>query len=232
MGSSARAWWYIWCHMKRLPFVIGAVLLAGGCSLFKPPPPPSFQAQIKVEGDPGQPIAGTEVLYKGKQIGITDQSGMLEFKLKGSEGQVFDLVVKCPQGYESPSKPLSVTLRRLAEPQATPEYRVVCAPSLRTIVVAVRAENGPNIPVVYLGRERTRTDQSGAAHLVLKVPPNQPLQLKLDTTNAKDLRPESPTQTVQVKNSDDVLVLEQTFEVERKRVIRYGKKKSTGPKPL
>jgi hypothetical protein len=220
--------------MKSLPFVLGAVVLASGCNLLKPPPPPTFQALIKVEGDPGQPIAGTEVLFKGKQIGITNQAGALEFKLKGSEGQVFDLIVKCPQGYVSPSKPLTVTLRRLADPKATPEYRVICQPSLRTIVVAVRADNGPNLPVVYLGRERTRTDQSGAAHLVLQVPPNQPVQLKLDTTEATDLRPESPTQTVPVKNADDVIVLEQAFEVQRKRVVRGGriKPKPSGPTPL
>jgi hypothetical protein len=218
--------------MRALPFALGIVVLAAGCSLFRPPPPPTFQAVIKVEGDPGQPIAGTQVLFKGKAIGVTDGAGRLEFKLKGSEGQVFDLVVKCPQGYESPARPLSVALRRSTDPKATPEYRVTCQPSLRTIVVAIRAENGPNIPVVYLGRERTRTDQSGAAHLVLQVPPNQPVQLKLDTAEAKDLRPESPTQTLQVKNTDDVVVLEQAFKVERKAVIRYARRKPSGPKPL
>jgi hypothetical protein len=217
--------------MKALSCVIGAVL-AMGCSLLRPPPAPTFQATVKVEGDPGQPLAGTQVLFKNKPIGVTNAAGSLEFKLKGTDGQVFDLMIKCPAGYESPSKPLVVTLRTLADPKATPEYRVQCPPLMRTIVVAVRAENGPNLPIMYLGRERTRTDQSGAAHLMLQVPPNQPVQLKLDTEAVKDLKPESPTQTLQVKDSDEVIVLEQTFKVEKKYIHRSYKKKSSGPTPL
>jgi hypothetical protein len=211
---------------------LAALASTAGCNLFKPPPPPTFQAVIHVEGDPGQPLAGTQVAFKSKQIGVTDGNGVLQFKLKGTDGQVFDLSVKCPEGYESPSKPVSVTLRKLADPKAMPEYRVTCPPTLRTVVVAVRAENGPNLPVVYLGRERTRTDQSGAAHLVLQVPPNQPVQLKLDTSGSKDLKPESPSQTLQVKDSDDVFVLEQEFKIERKYVPRYRRPKSSGPTPI
>lgn len=221
--------------MIRTSLSLGAlagVALAAGCNMFKPPPPPSFQATIRVEGDPGQPLAGAQVLYKSKQIGATDTTGALQFKLKGSEGQVFDLTVKCPDGYESPSKPLAVTLRKLADPKAQPEYQVQCPPSLRTVVVAVRADNGPNLPVIYLGRERTRTDQSGAAHLVLQVPPDQAIQVKLDTSDAKDLRPESPTQTFQVKQANDVFVMDQAFKIERKYVPRYSRPKPSGPKPL
>lgn len=218
--------------MKWVLTTAGLLAAATGCNLFKPPPPPSFQATIRVEGDPGQPLAGTQIVFKNKQIGVTDAAGVLQFKLKGSEGQVFDLNVKCPDGYESPTKPVSVTLRKLADPKAQPEYRVQCPPSLRTVVVAVRAENGPNLPVVYLGKERTRTDQSGAAHLVLQVPPNQVLQVKLDTSESKSLKPESPTQTFEVKQADDVFVLDQTFKIERKYTPRYHKKKASGPTPL
>jgi hypothetical protein len=218
--------------MRAVYASLGALLLTTGCNLLKPPPPPTFQATIRVEGDPGQPLAGTQVLYKNKQIGMTDATGLVTFKLKGNDGQVFDLMVKCPPGYESPTKPLSVTLRKLTDPKAQPEYSVKCPPTLRTIVVAVRAANGPNLPVVYLGRPRTKTDQSGAAHLVLQVPPNQPVQLKLDTAEYKDLRPESPSQSLQVKDADEVIVLDQEFKVEKKVVPRAYVKKSSGPKPI
>jgi hypothetical protein len=215
----------------RVLTALTALALTTGCNLLKPPPAPSFQAVIHVEGDPGQPLAGTQINFKTKPIGVTDTNGVLQFKLKGSDGQVFDLSVKCPDGYESPAKPISVTLRKLADPKAMPEYRVSCPPTLRTVVVAVRAENGPNLPVIYLGRERTRTDQSGAAHLVLQVPPNQPIQLKLDTTEFKTLKPESPSQTLQVKDQDDVFVLEQDFKIERKYVPR-ARAKASGPTPI
>lgn len=214
--------------MAKLFVVAAAVLAVSGCKMLKPPPPPEFHATIKVVGDPSQPLAGAQVLYGKKQIGVTNTLGVLDFKLKGAEGQVFDLTVKCPDGYQSPGKPVSVVLRKLADPKATPEYQVDCPPTMRTVVIAVKAENGPNLPVVYLGRERTRTDYSGAAHLTLQIPPNQSIQVKLDTTEAKDLRPQNPTKTLHVKDRDDVLVLEQNFQVERKKIYRRGPKK-VGP---
>jgi len=203
----------------------------GGCSLFSPQQLPTFRALVHVEGDPGQAISGARLSHKNREIGVTDGNGTVELALRGRDGQVFELAIGCPEGYRAPAKGLVVTVRKLAEENTMPEYRVQCAPMLRTVVVAVRAENGPNLPVVFLGRERTRTDQSGAAHLVLEVPPNQSVQVKLDTSESSDLRPRSPTATFDIQDQDDVIVLEQRFEVERK-YVRRGRTRSSGPTPL
>ena len=108
-----------------------------------------------------------------------------------------------------------------------------CPKSSRAVVVAVRADSGPNLAVMYLGREVARTDVSGAAHVFLEVPPNQVFQLAIstDTDGAKDLRPQSPTATFEVKQADDVFVFDQKFKVERKKV-RGGRAKPKGPTPL
>jgi hypothetical protein len=216
--------------MRAIALLILAILVTG-CGVFRAGPLPVFRALVRVQGDPGQAIAGARLAFKNKAVGTTDTSGLVELALRGRDGQVFDLTVACPNGYRSPTKPLAVTVRKMMESQSLPEYHVQCAPLLRTVVVAVRAVNGPNLPVVFLGRERTRTDASGAAHLVLQVPPNQSLQVQLDTSGAKDLSPKSPTATLEVTDEDKVMVLEQRFEVERRVVVRRASR-SRGPTPL
>ncbi len=165
-----------------------------GCDLLKPPPPKPFEARVKVYGDPGQPLKGAEVWYKQKKIGVTDDSGVVNFRLKGAEGEVYDLTLKCPTGFQSPGKPVSVTLRKTTDPSQRPEYQVDCPKATRAVVVAVRADSGANLPVMYLGREVARTDVSGAAHVLLDLPPNQMFQLSISTEGdgAKNLRPQNP----------------------------------------
>ena len=210
-----------------------AIILAG-CGLLEPPPVPTFESRIKVFGDPGQPLQGAKVMYKKKEVGVTDAEGIVNLRLKGTEGQVINLNVKCPEGFTTPSAPVSVALRKLADKSAKPVFRVDCPPSRRNIVVAVRADNGPNLPVKYLGREVARTDQSGAAHVFLSVAPNQQIQMQLATNEegAKNLRPQSPVLAFEVKSRDEVFVIDQKFKVERKKRYYRPRKKPTGPTPL
>lgn len=211
-----------------------AALSLFGCDMLKPPPPKPFEARVKVFGDPGQPLKGAEVWYKQKKIGVTDDSGVVNFRLKGAEGEVYDLTLKCPTGFQSPAKPVSVTLRKTSDPSQRPEYQVDCPKSSRSVVVAVRADSGPNLPVMYLGREVARTDVSGAAHVFLEMPPNQMFQLSIstDAEGAKDLRPQNPAATFEVKQSDDVFVFDQKFKLEKKKFKGGGKAKPKGPTPI
>jgi hypothetical protein len=119
----------------------------------------------------------------------------------------------------SPSKPTSVRLTRFADKSKVPEYTVACPPMLRRVVVAVKAENGPNLPVVYLNKVITRTDVSGAAHFALEVAPNTQFQVTLDTAENSRLKPISPSKPFTVPSHDDILVFDQKFDLEKVRVI-------------
>jgi hypothetical protein len=220
--------------MRSHWFVALALVLSSGvgCDMLKPPPSKPFEGKLRVFGDPGEPLAGADVFYKTKQIGKSDASGTVGFLLHGAEGEVYDLTVKCPDGYQSPAKPVSVTLRKTTDKAARPEYDVDCPKTTRKVVVAVRADSGPNLPILYLGVVKGQTDQSGAAHIALDVPPNQMFQLQISTDGDKDLRPQNPTATFEVKQADELFVFEQKFKVEHKRVYRGTKKKETGPQPL
>jgi hypothetical protein len=209
-----RAWAALGCAFG---FVPGLCLL--GCSA---PPPPPLLIKVLVQSDPGSPLAGATIGSGGRTVGTSGVDGMATLTLRGDEGQSFDLSVTCPDGYKSPTSPLTVTLRHLSEPSKVPVYETSCPPTTRTVVVAIAATNGPNLPVLYLGREIARTDSSGAADVLLRVPPGEQFSLTLSTADkgAEAMRPQNPVASFSVKDADDVFVFAQRFTVEAKKVFR------------
>jgi hypothetical protein len=197
------------------------------CDAFKPLAPPPQEIIVHVSGDPGRPLKDAALLYNGQKVAATGDDGIGKLKLTGKDGEGFDITVTCPEGFQSPSKPISVILRRLADPSKVPEYEVACPPTARTVVVAVRAEGGVNLPVMYLGREVGRTDGSGSAHVLLKLKPDEPFDLVLGTTEKGNerLRPQNPFASFVVKDHDDVFVFDQKFEQEKKKVVGVGRRK-------
>lgn len=196
-------------RVAKLGLVVSAVLAAAAC---RPKPVPPFKVVIKVDGDPGEAIPDAKVFYDGRQVGKTDSNGQALLGLTGVEGQIYSFTVKCPAGFASPQKPILVSLHRLSK---RPEYPVHCPPTIRNIVVAVRAVHGPNLPVVYLGKQEAVTDRSGAANVLLRLPPGQSFKLMLDTSgkDASRLRPQNPVQIFEVKHSDEIFVFNQEFKV-------------------
>ena len=192
-------------------------LVGAGCEA--PPPPAPFQIYVKVESDPGRPIAGAVVSRAGKELGRTGPDGRAMVKMPGVEGEIVDVGVTCPEGYAPPKAPINVRLTRLADKTKIPEYALNCPPNLRRVVVAVRADNGPFLPVMYLGKPITKTDEAGAAHFALEVPPGTQFQVVLDTSERKDLKPPSPPKVFVVAQQDDILLFDQRFEVEKKVVV-------------
>jgi hypothetical protein len=85
---------------------------------------------------------------------------------------------------------------------------------MRKMVVAIRADGGPNVVVRRLGRELARTDSSGAALVALDVAPDEPVDLTLDTSSSPWLKPKDPTQRFQIDDSDGLFTFNQTFQGE------------------
>ena len=212
-------------HHRAIPLAL-CLGSAFGCDSLVEKPPDPYPIVIVVESDPGKPIEAAGILVGTHQVGATDETGKAHLKLRGDEGESISLSVKCPEGHQNP-KPVAVTLRRIADPNARPEYRLSCAPQTRTIAVAIRAEEGPNLPVVFLGREIARTDASGAAHVSMQMRPDETFQLMLKTSETeagRSLRPQDPVATFRVKNHDEVVTFNQEFKVER-CTIRWSRPK-------
>ena len=219
---------------ERAVFAAGVLCLgAAGCwDKLKEKPPEPYPVVIQVESDPGKAVEGASILLGANKVASTDAAGKAELKLRGEEGEAIIFSVKCPDGHQNP-KPIAVTLRRIADPTARPEYQLSCPPQTRTIAVAIRADEGPNLPVVYLGREIARTDASGAAHISLKMRPDEAFQIMLKTSateEGRQLRPQDPVATFRMKHHDDVVTFNQEFKVER-RAVRWVSR-PTGPTPL
>jgi hypothetical protein len=181
-------------------------------------PPPivrDYEVSLIVSGDPGQPLADAEVSQGAEPIGRSGPDGKVHLLLRGREGRAVALRVRCPEGYRSPSEPISIVLRRLGESERHPQWRARCAPLLRTLVIAVRADGGANLPVSILGREVARTDALGAAHVLVRSAPEETVELTLDTSASPGLRPRSPSARFEVPSHDDVALFSQAFEAPR-----------------
>lgn len=186
---------------------------------------PQHRANIRVESDPGAPLAGVAINRDAMALGKTDERGLLALQLRGAPGEVVPLSVVCPAGYRSPTEPIQIVLRTLIAGTSPPEYRATCRPELRSLVISVRAQNGAGLPLLYLGQEIARTDPQGAAHALLKVAPGESINLTLDTSapEAQQLRPQNPELRVTVPERDDVVVFDQPFTVAKPKAPKMHK---------
>lgn len=216
------------CFVLRSWPLLALALSLTGCDA--PPLVHDYEVTLVVSGDPGTPLADVEVSQGSERIGRSGPDGTVHLLLRGREGRAVALRVQCPEGYRSPSEPISIVLRRLGESGVHPEWRVRCEPLLRSLVIAVRAEGGANLPVSILGREVARTDALGAAHVLVRSAPEEAVELTLDTSASPGLRPHSPSARFEVPGHDDVAVFSQAFEAARvapnsrrtPRIIKIG----------
>lgn len=200
----------------RLSLAIAALplLVVGGCSESGSDP---FPVVVRVETETGRAVMGAHLSRSNRPLGVTGVDGRATVKVSGVEGEIADLTVTCPEGYQSPPRPLGMRLTRATAKSKMPEVVAQCAVAKRRVVVMVRAENGPNLPVTYLDRPVTRTDAAGAATLALEVPAGAEFKVGLDTSERKEVRPVSPSKLFVVsREPDDILRFDQRFEVDAK----------------
>ncbi len=219
----------------RLLFV-ATVFAFTACKNLEEPPAPPFQIAVSVEADKGVPLPGAIVQRNNKEIGKTDGTGKAVVTFRGEDGDQLDVYVKCPEGFDSPTKPTTILLRRLGDPKKLAEYSVLCPPAERRVVVLLRSDNGANLPVKFLGRDVARTDASGAATFMLNGKPGDHLDFTLDTSDKANekLRPQNPTVSVVVDSKDSYYPLDQPFQVQKTTVVVRAPQRpqAIGPTPL
>jgi hypothetical protein len=191
-----------------------------------------YEFIVRVSSEPGRPLAGAAASLQQKQLGISDSSGAITLKVRGQEGDVSSIEIACPSGHRSPP-PVLVPLRQVGHDangrDVRPEFTAVCTPTSHSLVIAVRAEHGPHLPLSYLGRELARTDSSGAAHVVLDVESKEIVELVLDTSEQPRLRPKSPILRVQPGSRDEITAIHQDFTLEPERVVKKKAPTWRGP---
>src|SRR5688500_6227900 len=93
--------------------VIAWVASLAACKSIEPPPPPPQLIAIRVTTDPGKPVPDASLTFNGAKVGVTGVDGVGVLKLVGKDGESFSVTVACPEGFESPAKPVQVLLKRL-----------------------------------------------------------------------------------------------------------------------
>jgi len=220
----------------RLPLLFAPLAIVASCKQLEEPPAPPFRVAVVVQSDKDVPLPGVIIRRGDKDLGKTEPNGKAILTFHGEEGDQIDVWVKCPDGFDSPSKPTTVALRRLADPTKVAEYNAMCPPAERKVIVAVRADNAPNVPVKFLGREVGRTDPSGAFTYMITGKPGDHLDFTLDTSEKanENLRPQSPTMSLVVDNKDNYYQLDQPFQIQRAKVVyrERPRPQPIGPTPL
>lgn len=193
----------------------------------------TYTLLIHVESDPGVPLAGARLSSGGAPLGQSDANGRLELVLAGNPGQALAIDTSCPSGYRNPKEPLQIVMRPLAE-QKRPEFRVRCQPLTRSMVLTVRTQNGPGLPLRYLGKEIARTDGAGAAHALLEVAPGDTVTVTLDTSAPEHaaLMPQNPELKTVVPERDEIVLFDQTFTVPKARAKKRVRPQASGPQKL
>jgi hypothetical protein len=208
-------WW-------RWVVELGGLATAIAVSSCRPPPaPPPTSITIFARAETGAAVQNAEIYTGTSFLARTDPQGRAELDVNGTEGDTFELRVKCPQGYLSPSDPVVVRRLTIASTGAGPEYSVTCHETRHTLVVAVRAEGGPDLPILQLGKEVARTDRWGAAHMAVKMDVHERLELMLATAGKEyaNIHPQNPVAIFEMPDHDDIQVFSVTFTRDRKRVF-------------
>jgi hypothetical protein len=171
--------------------------------------------------DPGEPLEGVEVRAGGGPASITDASGVARLELQGHEGTTYDLGVVCPQGFALQGRPIKVALRRA---NRMPEFSVACRRLERNIVVAVRTTKARDIPILYLGSQVGKTDETGYALVSFEPRVGETLTLTLDTSAPQHrfLRPQNPELSLSVPDTEETFAVGQEFTEERPKVKHFA----------
>jgi hypothetical protein len=203
-------------HRLAPATVVGFLSAIGAAGCDRSDASRSYPLVIRVEEQPGRPVAGAAVSFAGKRVGLTDARGALTLAVRGGEGEHVPITVACPESFVSPPKPADVVLHRLDDPDRKPEYEVQCRPMNRSVVIVVRADHGARLPVVYLGKEIARTDESGAAHALLDVPASEEIEISLSTGEPGNerLRPQNPSMKFVSGDTNDVKIFNVQFQQE------------------
>jgi hypothetical protein len=209
----------------RLAAAILAVACLSSCSKAAPQGG-SYRLSVQVTSEPGRPLPGVPVSYLGQTVGRTDAQGLAGLSIRGSEGEHVALTVTCPDGFHAPTQTIDVVLHHWSEAGRKPEYEFPCSPLNRTVVVIVRADRGPNLPVLYLGREIARTDESGAAHALVSVPASDDMEITLSTSEpgSEHLRPQNPSIKFSATDREPLKLYSVKFslEMEKRRAVASG----------
>jgi hypothetical protein len=176
----------------------------------------TFALELHAAETSDAPVSDTRFWADGRDLGVTDEHGILRVQLTGREGLTLSITTACPPEYRTaePQRQLRLQRLRSADPQTDLQLTTRCEASERQVAVVVRTRGAAlgGIPIHAAGQLVGQTEADGTAHLLIRSRPHASLRISLDTTRQPDLIPQDPVHTVQLQDQDDVLFVDQWFE--------------------
>jgi hypothetical protein len=200
-----------------------ALLVFGSCKEFKNKPKPAFPVELHVENDDGRPLGDVPIQVNGKPSGASDAKGVARYQTDDPDGTQLTLEASCPAD-AFPIPPFTAKVLRTPENKPL-EYKLTCKSKKRSVVVSIRAENGPDLPVKYLDQVVAKTDRSGAAHVAFMLNVGDSFALSLDTSQNEKLKPREALQRFVVDTRDEMKFFNFKFDTEKKKAPIFIKKK-------
>jgi hypothetical protein len=176
----------------------------------------TFAIELRAVEASDAPVSDVRFWADGRDLGVTDEHGILRVQLSGRDGLTLSLTAACPPEYRTaePQRQLRLQRLRSADPQTDLQLTTRCDASERQLAVVVRTRGAAlgGIPIQAAGQLVGQTEADGTAHLLLRSRPHATLRVALDTSRQPDLIPRDPVRTFQLPDQDDVLLVDQWFE--------------------
>ena len=213
---------------RWLPVALVALLGFATACTASSPVTKGLVVEVRVTDYAGAAVGGAALFAGSNQVALTTADGIATLEMRGREGDLVALEVRCPDGYESPIEKLVV--QSLDVDGSTPSHLTRCRKIRHRLVIAVRAEGGPNLPVLRLGRVVGTTDASGAASLLFDLDLEERVELTLSTESLANegVTPKNPVVVFDLHDENDVKLFDVKLTRPRAKQ-RRGPAKKRGP---
>jgi len=189
------------------------------------PQPEHFTLVVSASSDEGQPLADTAVRADGEIIGRTDGHGRLVTAVSGVRGRRVRVSVDTPPGYRPLVDGRLIALEPLRAVHAKPsgegalELNARFAPRVRRAALLVDVGRA-GLPVQVFGAERAVTNEAGVAMLLTTGAPGDHVEIRVNASGQKMLRPAFLTRTFTFDDRPQAFVLAGAFSETKKPVKR------------
>ncbi|MEY4511671.1 MAG: hypothetical protein RLZZ450_3793 [Pseudomonadota bacterium] len=171
---------------------------------------------VSVTDDEGHPLAGRAVEIDGVVATSTARDGVARVSLSPAGSPRARVVVSCPAGSREVA-PRHVP-RLMKGSTARLELSFRCRPSLRELVVVVRAPGGEGLWLRADGEPVGRVAADGTLHAKVARAPDSELRLLLDTGDLP-LFPPNPVRELRVADRDELVIFDQALTSAKPRVV-------------
>jgi hypothetical protein len=192
---------------------------------------------VRVGTDDRRPLNGVAIRAGNRTLGQTGPDGVLQTRAAAAPGTALHLTAACPPDHQpAPPADRTVVVRHRRDRQTGRLYPLeaafTCVPRQRTHVVIVRASPPCVLPVRVTGMPPLYTDPDGVAHVAVTGPPDQEIEIVLDTGDRPTLRPLMPRRRLRLPERSRFLVFDQVFTEEKPKKRAARRQSHPGPRRL